>query len=753
MKHHQNAHWPGLLILFTLLGLSLYYHGLSHYFPYDFIWDMDATTVQDVLFYNTGQYPTHNDHPKFAMVLILSWCSQIVACFGSLSGINLHALQQAPQPFFMLAELTEFLKSTQAFFTLIFIGLMGMLSWKNFPRLRWLTPLVILTLGLQTGTVYMALTTRSELFSAFIIALALLPALAMGRSKERLSLLFGLSGLGFGLALLTKIQALPLFFVIISFFGYQWSRHLEEETSTEGLQAPLTQGKWLWAGSTLLMILLGLISARLDPIPGRVNPILKYVSLSQFLSPGNLKLQIFWIGFLGLGLAGIYLSQLQQRFKKLSLPPSWIYFAQRFNFFIAGTVCAFLIPVFSFIGLTPNIGEAINKGLHYTGTLLRTTLLLNSHFLNNGGNNSNEIFAFLWDYRWDYLLLNFAMIGLLVWSLKKTPAHQRSSQLWCLALCFSTLGLLIIGNRPLLRDTFWFEVWIFWSAAWALQHLLQRFHEHRRYLWPLAGLSLLLTTGISVKNVSAAQEAFYLHSSDYGGDSNPYDYYWAETVYVREKNDYAKAMRKAYQFNPQLLNKSMVQARQWKQIKHTIAPQFPNSSVSLNQVSTLSQGFALWRTPQDWVRVHTIAPDLEGLPVIPAHQIEPPEQAHYYAMHYTQNQGYQNRFQGSKAPYFDVISPFYNQTFIAVSRVDILELFPKAQFGSPPALRVKDAQENIIDYEVFDLTKLHRFHQDTLRQLRAPVLFIFREEHLSPLTYPEWPMALEKRLLPDKADS
>jgi hypothetical protein len=726
-------------LVICLVGMGLYYVHLSQYFPYDFIWDMDATTTQDVLFYNSGHYPTHNDHPKFMMVLMLSWCSQIAYAFHALSGIDLKILDLAPQPFLVLAELTSFLKAAQAGFTLLFVALLSGLGWNAFPRLRGLIPLLVVALGLQSGPIYMALTTRSELFAALIAVLGFLPALNIENKRYPLALRLGVSGFAFGLALMTKIQALPLFLVMMCFWGYQWSRYIDSQAALETAQKPIfRRGLVLWGVAAALLLILGFVSSRTALLPGRSNSILTLLSLSTVFSLTRLKLQIFWTGFFGMGLAGLFLSRYP--LKNLQISESWRYILGRLSFFIGGTVVAFLTPLFAFVGLAEQWGQAFSMGFRYMGTLLRTVILLDASLFDNGGNASDQILPFLKDHRWDYLALAAcACVGLIYTYQFLSSKAKKHTHLWAIAISLSTLALIFLGNRPLLRDTFWFEVWGMWGAYWALAHLGSVLAEKDKRMLPAVYGVMIILLFNSVQGASVAHEAFYIHSSNYGGDVKPHDYYWAETVYVRESNAYAETMRAAYAYNPEFLRLSLVQARDWQALRHLIQVQFPHAQVGLDAVSFLNTGYALWKTgPRDWARVHQVTPDLEGLAVVPAYRVMPPSASQKYAMHYTASQAFDHQFQGSAFPSFDLIAPFYTQTFIAVSRVDMLEQFPKAQFHQDARLQVKDAKGNLIDYEVLELKALHRFNQENLQKLRAPVLFIFQNKTLNRLDYPEW---------------
>ena len=206
---------------FTLLliaGLALaYFLNMNTNYPFYFIWDMDHTTVVDLLLIQNGELPDHINHTGYGMYLFLKLAHDISVKLGLVSIFNLSDLSASIQPILGVAELTDFIRRISpalAFLVAAILGLsLGKLTNKFFLACGGLIALLSLP-----SLLYHSAFVRSELYAVFFftVSICLITKAAstcLENSKTWISLIVS-AGLFAGLSYLTKIQGIFYFIFI-----------------------------------------------------------------------------------------------------------------------------------------------------------------------------------------------------------------------------------------------------------------------------------------------------------------------------------------------------------------------------------------------------------------------------------------------------------------------------------------------------------------------------------------------------------
>ena len=724
-----------LLALLTALGLGWYYQALAREFPFDVIWDMDITAAQDVLLLNSGETPAHLDHPKYVMAVVQAAEAGLLRQSGQLSTASLEDLAAAPQPLLGLAELTDTLRGLHSFSAWLLLLLLTGLLWLLFPAQGWLALLALPLLGLQAGLLYNALTMRTELYSALLIGLGLLLLIGLWRPGSRPGIWpqrLGVLGLGLllGLALLNKSQALSLFFLVPLFAAYCYIRW---QQAPEAPETPVP-GRWpvLVLGLSLLIFVpLALAALWVPPLPGRVAPILDWQVVLQGL-PGSLarlKLQLFWLGYLASGLLAPLLAR--------RLPQRWAWGLSLYPLLPAGTLLAFLLPLGSLLGHA----QGLSKGWHYLANLMRSTVWFDAALLTSGSNSSARTLSYLLQHRLDLLLLALAALFLLGAGLRERDGRLAAAG--AMAVILASLMTLVLGNRPLLRDTLWVDVWISWAALLGLGHLLAGPARSWRPL--VRSLPWLMVAAVTLSSLLLAGrelESFYLYHAPYGGDIVPYDDFLTKSVYLRGDNPYSRIFDQVFEAESPRVRRAIVQARDWRQIQSRISHPFVNSRVPLRAAGLLENGFPAWKRAGSWARLEQVKPQLQGATLLVLADIRPRAGSRRY-LNDLSNKDFQGDLKAAGAPVLTLVPPFNYSLMLALAEADVSRL--GWLMDEAPAFRVME-QGKSIAYQLYRLEGVIRLDQRKLAQLLHPPLAVIYSASVQPPELPNLDLELTKKL-------
>src|SRR6516162_6405961 len=79
-------------------------------YPFYFIFDMDHTTMLDMLLINSGRLPDHLNHTALGMYVFMRLTSSVASALGVLTTFRLEDVGAALNPLLPVAELTTFLR-------------------------------------------------------------------------------------------------------------------------------------------------------------------------------------------------------------------------------------------------------------------------------------------------------------------------------------------------------------------------------------------------------------------------------------------------------------------------------------------------------------------------------------------------------------------------------------------------------------------------------------------------------------------
>ena len=196
---------PGAIIL-----LLAWYITICCSYPYYFIWDMDYVTSLDTVLIQSKLLPDHICHPGFGMYLPLFFSEKIAHFFGVISIVNLEEIAGSLNPLAAMAELTDFIRLHSPFLSLGIAVFLSVAIHRFFGLSCWYLLFCLLFLGLQESLAYHSAMVRTELYSLFYWAAAVLTMVTAAKTTTaaRRVIFLLLTGLLLGLSLLTKLQSL-----------------------------------------------------------------------------------------------------------------------------------------------------------------------------------------------------------------------------------------------------------------------------------------------------------------------------------------------------------------------------------------------------------------------------------------------------------------------------------------------------------------------------------------------------------------
>lgn len=734
-----------LLALLTALGLFWHYQLLARALPFDSIWDMDITAAQDVLLLNSGEPPSHLDHPTYVMNLLQAAEAGLMHRTKQLSAANLGQLENAPQPLLGLAELTDKLRSLHALAAWLLVVLLALLLWRIYPAQPTLALLALPLLGLQAGPLYNAYTMRTELYSVLLLAVGLWlthalwqPGSAPSPWRQRLTVL--LLGLLLGLALLNKIQALSLVFLLPAFglFCYiRWQASIAETPDIPATEPqPNRSGLPIFSLSLLLFAGLAGFALTAPVLPGRVVATVAWNEVLHGLpgTLGRLKVQFFWLGLIASG--GLALG-LRRR-----LSPPWAGGLSLWPLFCAGTLLAFVLPLFSLLGHA----DGLHKGLIYTANLMHATVWIDAALFSAGANASAQTLSFALAHRPDLLLLPLAALLVLALAAWQQPS-RRQAYLGLCATIVACLLTLVLGNRPLLRDTLWFELWCSWAGLLGLGEILTS--PARTWRPAIRALPLLCVGVISANCLFLApreSEAIYLYNSTHGEDGAPYDYFLTKSVYLRGDNPYARIFDSVFDEDMLRVRRAISQARDWESLHSRMRRPFLNADLPLGSIGLMAPRFAAWKADQSWAHFDKVPAGLEDTAFVALRDIRPHPRSQGYAMDFG-NEGSTGRFKVPGEPTLTLAPPFNESLLLALPEADLKAAGQSsgADTGTDTGLSIELGGRSR-SYHLFRLESLTMLDQRKLAELSSPPLAILYTASVQPPDADAWTPELSKWL-------
>ncbi|MEZ0369610.1 MAG: hypothetical protein ACAI44_11025 [Candidatus Sericytochromatia bacterium] len=785
------------LVVGLLLGFLWLYLSLTRVFPFDLAWDMDMLTVHDALLLNSQQLPQHVDHPKFAMHLISAGALAAGQQLGLVSVSDFAGLRQSPSPMLCIAELTLFLRAVEAVVVWLILVLATALLWRLFPRQHLLRLAAIPLLGLQVGLLYCAMTTRTEAFSIFFLLLGLLLFSSLYTSalrQRRLALevlAWLLGGFGFGLALLTKLQAIMAapFFLIVCFYLY--SRPASDETADDetpnvgtpgedpsndenppekapadapplwpasngALPSTLQQAIPLLLGlSLLLWSLLAWLAWQTPSLPG-LPPVLiplrdfsaGKLGLAQFLP--HLKLQIVWLVLL----ASAWLSLALARFRPHSPHRRFLLL---YPLFWCGLLWAFATPLL----VAGFRSQGLSRGWQYLLQMAQSCIWTDTNAATAataGSFSTTLTFALVTNK--NYLLLALAA-GVIAGYLLLQPAERSIGLKACLASFFAGTFVLLVGSRAMLRDTIWFEFLGSLSVLILIHHCWPGLRRIP-LLQTLLVLCLLIPSCSNGLNLAAAKDQVYVYFAPF--QSARYAAL-VDAFFAKHDMDLPQLFMAAYGqklFPPDnsdrdILRRAVEQARLLGPLQQIVDLQFINLKVPVRALGLAEPGFPVWSDGTGWARFMGMADFLRGSTLVNP-ELLPDTSAHSWLGMNDQaplNQRWIKTTGGSRI----AIYPTWDmQVLICVSRTDYQRLFQLPPPGPAPLqIAVGAHSEGFYPLQIVgdhtlsivkSLSGFTEFDRKWLHGFRYPPFFLVRNGNAWGPDFPRW--ANMEALIEDK---
>lgn len=638
-------------IVLGLLGIFLsFYLSLTRIFPFEMAWDMDLVTVHDALLINSSQFPLHIDHPKFGMHLLTSKALAIGHFFNLISVSDFAGLRQSPSPMLCVAELVLFLRSVEALVIWLSLLLASLLLWRLFPRQRLLHVLGLPLLGLETGLIYCSAIMRTEAYSIFFLLLGLtgfcfLFELARTRRAlwpELLAWLWG--GLCFGLALLTKLQAIVTapFFLVICLYLYMRrpapAESARDAESPRELPARLQALPALLLGLSLLAAgLLAWLAWRAPTLRGMqpsLIPLADYfsakLSLGQLLS--HLKLQLVWLALLTSAALSPLLARMPalERFRR---------FFSLYPLFWCALLASFWLPALTYLGQP----EAASKNWRFMLQMVQSVLWTDTNASTTAGAGSfltTLQFALITNK--NYLLLALAALVIAAYQLLRPGAELQKRGFKTVLISFVIGSLILLfGSRAILRDTIWFEFLGSLSMLMLIHHAWQGLRQ-KPLLQSLLALCLLLTVLTNGASVAYTEKQIYLYIAPFKSARFSA---LVTTDFASTDMELPQILSRAYgqHLHPpenadskypdrDLLRRAVEQARQLDSLRQLANLPFMNLRVPVSALGLAEPGFPAWASQQGWARFKSLTPALRGSILIEPQALHPGASARWLGM-------------------------------------------------------------------------------------------------------------------------
>ncbi len=561
MKYRPLSVPFALLMFFLFAVLFSVYSGVSHHYPFYFMWDMDQVVVVDSLVMNKGLLPVHIHHPGFGMYLLLKIIVNIAGAFHFLSTINFSDIEHSLNPILGVAELSVFLRMVSAWIALAVVGMLwgaiAIQMQSNFARL-----VAFLVLATQSSLIYHTSMIRTELYAIFYWSAAVLAVSFASITDSHKKRVVGLTlaGIFAGLTYLSKVQA--LFYVAIIPFLFVFLYESNHEISVENVKVQPKVLKRVSLFNFLITIFL-LVGARFRQADGQT-----FTNSYEF--------NVFGMFFILIA-AGLLLHERMNRLKRYGINLSVM------HLFLLGFNLAFFIHFFAFL----------NPATSYKYMLMDAKMLFFRTSYYEGFSGFRLMANFIQKLvrgvveNWPAVLLVLSMCFLWL-------RQQRKSR------CLSTIVLISValsisnisvGARGVLRDILWCEVMPIFLGLVILATLLRKITSVNRVTVALMASVLLITV------VSNARYSFAMPKKI---DANFNLYGWQQShsfdaVFAWSQLEFANLMVSKYHRDRAQIAEaakfSLDYLRHYRDAEFT----FPNQRISLRDITQVNEGFSVWK--------------------------------------------------------------------------------------------------------------------------------------------------------------
>ena len=609
-----------ILTVFVTIAVILFawYWHINSSYPYYFIWDMDHVTAIDTLLINSEMLPDHISHTGFGMYLVLGKTVRLGQAAGAVSAVNLSEVTKSLNPIMTTAELTGFIRAHQPFLILAIGLLLSVSLYLLFDIGEWIVVLGLAVIGASEAFTYQASMIRTELYSVFFWAGAVLANIAAVRSAKaaKANLLYITGGLLLGLSFATKVQSL-FYLVVTGLFVLLLNSIYHKEQYVKN--SKLTKGNWpIWAGLFNWVVFLILaVPAYGQNIPAGVPTWAKSFGIMPL-----------WILFFTT-LFGLFIWQAVLAREKSSY--EWYRGAAALNYMAFGFVLSFFLH----FAVYTNIGLGWQYLLlDYKMIFLRDTALF---ALKDLGTYVQEFVLYV-----KYNPVMFMVLCILNVVVAVQYDKRRIKKRELVLVLLITVVLLVnilIGTRYILRDTLWKETitdfWILFLTVYILKNSAGRGFVK----FVVIAALVLLVSNISHSLVMPRRT-----------DANYNLYGWQQKKFFREvyggnQKVFSKIIMASY--NNKTLWEAKQQAEDYKKIKRTVEFVFTNQDITLRNIGIVQEGFGICTTDPAW-RLDSVPQALRGAILVDNSEIANKGKFLLKEEYIKQNHEYMNKFKNQR---------------------------------------------------------------------------------------------------------
>ena len=579
-------------IIFTMLAyLLLTFGGYSASFPFYLLFDMDQIVTLDGLLINSGSFPEHIYHTTFGVYLSTTLVNRIANSMGLISALDLKEITNAINPYFLIAQITDFNRSVSSVVSLLIAGLWALLLKSNSKVPFIFISLLLLCIGTAESLVWQSAFIKSEQYSIlfWLIGVACLAFSRQQNSLLQASLLLA-SGIFVGLGFITKIQS---FFFVIIYFLYFYYLFLAEDFSKLHILSRNTIRRVLFITIGIYIALL--IVAYNTPVSSSATGAVSY------------RLNIFGISFLLFLTLPLLLHYLPQRHvNKFKLDA----LAGFLTLMLVGILASFLFhllvyakPSLSFTYLIYDFKMIFLRILGSNSLTLKSPWIYLSDFWENVKMSPQWVFV--------------AVVSLIATFKVYWPNHNLRPRLIVIA-CIA--GMVFINSLIAVRnwnsDVIWFQSGWFLITIICLgiffENITPRF---RSTLYIVATLMCAVLLWGNFKNAEIMRQNVNAATSQYG---------WSRSsslgaVYGGEHPRVVAAYNLAY--TPASIEAAMLYAEHYKEFLGVARFVFPDREVPLSSVGVMAPGFLVWNNDRT-SRLTKVASELIGGVLIEPSQLQ-----------------------------------------------------------------------------------------------------------------------------------